>query len=284
MGLTIRMLLSLALAAAVWVASLGAFGYFVLLSDYWFLALLLLLGFAAEGYEAQRRGGGRGGRGGPIAETQRAERAVERVALVAGVPVPEVVVEPERPALSWTLWAPWGQPRVHVTSGLLERLDDEQLAAVAAHELMHVINRDAQLMTAVGLAPSVLLDGLREMIREHRVRGLVSVIVYGFWFTPSAVLLLACARIVSRHRELVADAGAARLTGSPAAVAGALLTLSEHLAIARNRDLRDAGRADLFHFLPRRPQNRLWATHPPTAARLARLQRLEHDCRSSPQL
>jgi heat shock protein HtpX len=270
MSLTIRMLLAFLLAVVVWAATLGAFVYFVLLSEYWFLALLLLFGFAAEGYEAQQRGRKR-----KPAGAARAKRAVERMAMVADVPVPDVAVEADGAPLSWTLWAPWGKPRVHFTDGLLDRLDDQQLEAVAAHELMHVVNRDAQVMTCVGLLPSLLLSGLREMLRKYPLRGILSVVFYGLWFTPSAVLLLGAARIVSRQRELAADAGAARLTGSPAAVAGALLTLSENPAADRNQDLR------LFHFLPPRKQNRLWATHPPTAKRIERLEEMERELHPS---
>jgi hypothetical protein len=85
-----------------------------------------------------------------------------------------------------------------------------------------------------------------------------------------AVPFALLARVLSRLRERAADAGAARLTGSPAAVAAALVALSEHLAQRRPVDLRAAAPA-VLNILPLRPAHgiaRLWATHPPLAARL----------------
>jgi heat shock protein HtpX len=83
--------------------------------------------------------------------------------------------------------------------------------------------------------------------------------------------------VLSRVRERAADEGAARLTGSPAAVSAALVALSERLAKRRRTDLRAAVPAEL-NIVPLRPAHgiaRLWATHPPLDARLAALERME---------
>jgi heat shock protein HtpX len=274
MGLTIRMVLALAIAALLTLATLAGLVWLVVTYSWGWLAVLLVAGFAGDGtVRANRHRRSKKSRKVTNADRMRVERALQRLALVAGVPVPEVKVEHELEPLSWTLSLPWRKPAVHVTTGMLDRLGDAELEAVVAHELMHVVNRDAAIMTLLAAAPTYFFRGMRDMVEEHPVTGWLSIALYGLWFTPTAVLLMWTARIVSRHRELVADRGAAELIGSPAAVAGALLTVSGGLTGARDRDLRD-----VFHFLPAREATgirRLWATHPRMRDRIERLQQME---------
>ena len=70
------------------------------------------------------------------------------------------------------------------------------------------------------------------------------------------------------------------LTGSPSAVASAMVRVSGELPRIPLADLRSTGTSDLFHFLPAREYRasdlrRIWATHPPVKTRLARLAQLE---------
>ena len=90
------------------------------------------------------------------------------------------------------------------------------------------------------------------------------------------------ARLLSRHRELAADRGAALLTGSAAGVAAALRRLSG--TAGAGPDLRLVG-LELLNFVPARSRGtgavaRLWATHPPLERRLAQLDRLERALQS----
>jgi heat shock protein HtpX len=88
---------------------------------------------------------------------------------------------------------------------------------------------------------------------------------------------------LSRYRELAADAGAAALTGRPAALAGALAKVSGQLERLPRDDLRVAAGRDAFHLLPVGDQppgrwgmgSRLGATHPSLEQRLSALGRLE---------
>jgi heat shock protein HtpX len=84
-------------------------------------------------------------------------------------------------------------------------------------------------------------------------------------------------RALSRYREFAADEGAVALTGSPAALASALMKVSEGLVAMPRRDLREAALHDAFHLLPvsKETSYGLPATHPPLQARIARLERLE---------
>ena len=125
-------------------------------------------------------------------------------------------------------------------------------------------------MTLVG-PPSWVLLGIQEAVRDsnepflRRIVGIAGI----SWIVALALPGVLAARMLSRHRELAADRGAALLTGSPAAVAAALRRLSDSPPAP---DLRLA----LLFFVPRGPATwALWATHPPLERRLAQLDRLE---------
>jgi heat shock protein HtpX len=202
--------------------------------------------------------------------------AVDHLCVMADLPRPDVVVENERQPNSWVVDAPGRPPRLHVTRGLLERLDAHELEAVVAHELSHVAHRDATVMTVVGLPGAILADGGGK-------GGL-----WGFWpLQLGRLVALAIGRVaglgtstLSRHRELIADAGAAKLTGRPSALASALMKVSGDLARIPAADLRGVASRDVFHLLPTRREGggllgRIQATHPTLEQRIAALERLE---------
>jgi heat shock protein HtpX len=216
--------------------------------------------------------------GKPLADGQEPElhAVVERLCLLADLPQPEIVLHRERQPNSWVFDLPRRAPRLHVTTGLLETLEPAELEAVIAHELSHVAHHDATVMTVVGLPG--------EMLGRGTGRG------WGFGFLVFGQLVAAAVsfvasfgtRALSRHRELAADAGAARLTGHPAALASALRKVSGEIARVPKRDLR-AVTLDAFGLLPTSresatsPMDRLRATHPPLARRIAALERLERE-------
>jgi heat shock protein HtpX len=166
--------------------------------------------------------------------------------------------------------------QLHLTQGLLDCLEPAELEAVIAHELAHVAQRDAAVMTVVGGPGAVLLAGGMKLAR-----------VGGFWALQLGGLVAIAigwlgslgTRILSRHREFAADAGAAALTGNPAALASALTKVSQGLVGIPQRDLRIAAARDAFHLLPVGGKAEhslpLPGTHPALRARIARLERLE---------
>jgi heat shock protein HtpX len=168
-----------------------------------------------------------------------------------------------------------------VTTGLHDLVDDRKLEAVVAHELGHIVHRDALVMTIAAVPGIRILHGLRYRYRQQRrsedpSRPYLSVPA-GVLLAIPAVPFAVIARVLSRLRERSADEGAARLTGAPAAVAAALVALSEDLAGARRVDVRAAA-PSVLNILPLRPAHgiaRLWATHPPLERRLAALERME---------
>jgi heat shock protein HtpX len=213
---------------------------------------------------------------------------VERLCVVADLPKPRLVLEPETQPNSWVVSLGRGRSRLHLTQGLVDRLTPAELEGVVAHELAHLAQRDAVVMTVVGGPGAALLSGGGELARHGA----------GFWLLGVGGAV-ACAigwvgtlgaRILSRHRELAADAGAVALTGNPAALASALTKVSAALAVIPAADLRVAAARDAFHLLPaarpgaRRSGVPLPATHPPLPARIARLERIEARLQSARRL
>ena len=198
---------------------------------------------------------------------------VERLCVVADLPKPRIVREPERQPNSWVVSLGRGRSQLHLTDGLLDRLEPAELEGVIAHELAHVANRDAAVMTVVGGPGAVLLGGGSALTRNGlfwlvQLGGLAALAIG--WLGSLGT------RILSRHREFAADAGAAALTGNPAALASALMKVSDGLVEIPTRDLRLAAARDAFHLLPAgKREDWLPATHPPLRARIERLQRLE---------
>ena len=87
-------------------------------------------------------------------------------------------------------------------------------------------------------------------------------------------------QVLSRDRELAADAGSAALTGRPAALASALRRISGQLRLIPQEDLRVAACRDVFHLLAVEEEGdgwagRLGATHPPLERGIERLERME---------
>jgi heat shock protein HtpX len=223
----------------------------------------------------------------------------------ADLPVPEIVVaETDTPEALTVGYRPMTTTLV-VTDGLLSTLDDHELRAAVAHELAHVKNRDAALMTA---ATSVVA-GARRLRRyawgTDRDADLhVFAVVVSLLLVPVTFLARVLVASLSRSREIAADRGAVAITGDPAGLASALGTLDSTLDDPPGDDLRH-GEVVALSIVPpvpesvesklawerrrpvlwglRRPirralilaSRRAYSTHPPTVDRIDRLQSLE---------
>lgn len=275
LGLRVRMWLALALnaaflAAVVWVAYQllgvpGGWGFV--------LVFAVLVSAGATGLAAERRSP-------HVDPPARLTGIVSRLSLVADISTPATVVTPQEAPLSWTTALPGRRPSVHVTTGLLERLEDRELEAVIAHEISHIGNRDAALMTILAAPGVFVLRGLHVGMQRARghLSGLLGVVMFACIFGLPALVSAGLSLIVSRHRELAADRGAALLTGSPATVAAALMRLSDGLRTIPRDDLRLVAAADVLYAVPTKPEHEIdpvMATHPPLAERIRRLEQLE---------
>lgn len=206
-------------------------------------------------------------------------RVVENLAITCGLPMPRIYVTQDDSPNAFAAGRNPKQAIVCATTGLLQRLDEEELEGVIAHEMSHVRNYDVRLMTWVAvLAGSIALLAdimLRMLFFGGDRRGgsnpliLVAVIASAI-LAPIAAILIQAA--ISRKREFVADASGAELTRYPQGLASALAVIAAdqqpstklsnssiaHLMIAPA--LKGSGRV-----------SKLFSTHPPTEERIARL-------------
>lgn len=200
---------------------------------------------------------------------------VHRLADGAGMPRPKVyVIETDQPNAFATGRNP-ENAAVAATTGLLRRLTAEEVAAVMAHELAHIQNRDTLIMTitatfagAIGmLANFAMFFGNRE--RAGGVLGMIAVMI----FAPLAAGLVQMA--ISRSREYEADKVGAAICGNPMWLASALQKID---AFAKGIDNVQAERnpavAHMFIINPLHAHKRdaLFSTHPATANRIAALE------------
>jgi heat shock protein HtpX len=212
-------------------------------------------------------------------------RRVENLAITAGIPMPRIFIANDDSPNAFAAGRNPKQAIVCVTTGLLAQLDEEELEAVLAHELSHIRNYDVRLMTfAAVLAGSIALlanifvrmlwfgGGDRDRGGGANVLILIA-LVLGAILAPIAAVVIQLA--ISRRREYVADASGAELTRYPAALASALQTISAgakpsvHLANPSIAHLMIAPQLG-----PSGLGSRLFATHPPTEDRIARLREM----------
>ena len=193
------------------------------------------------------------------------QATVERLCGLADLPVAKVAVADSDAPNAFVVGLTPARATVVVTRGLLERLEPGELEAVLGHEISHVANRDALVMTATS-SFSVIGAWLRQPANFPE---------WIFWplFAPFYVAGLSVTRALSRYREFIADRGSALLTGAPEQLMSALQKISRELALIPSTDLRDTGANALFIVpLPSRlRQLPGLADHPPLERRLARL-------------
>jgi heat shock protein HtpX len=206
---------------------------------------------------------------------------VERLAIQADVPMPRIALSEIPVPNAFAMGRSPKHATVCVTTGLLQLLERNELEAVLAHEIGHIRNRDVALMTMASFFASIAalvgqvaaFGGLgrdRDSGPGLAVVLLVSVAVYFI----SYFLMLA----LSRYREFAADRSAALFTGRPSALASALQRLENAARQGPERDLREVASMQAFFIVPPRAAgavSRLFATHPPTEERIARLAQME---------
>src|SRR5205823_1177379 len=179
---------------------------------------------------------------------------------------------------------------VCVTTGLLARLDRQELEGVLAHEMSHVAHKDVVVMTIASFLGiiagllvrfafySELFGGDRRGNNNNNggalpvmlIIMLVSIVVYAISF-----LLI---RLLSRYRELAADRSGALLTGQPSKLASALQKVSGEIARIPSKDLREAQALNAFYFAPALTNGAslatLFSTHPSLERRLRELAKI----------
>lgn len=190
---------------------------------------------------------------------------------------------------------------ITVTRGLLDALDDRELSAVLAHELVHIRNGDARLAVIAAIFSGIMTlgfggggrsgstpapppeesaqrgGGWRWLPRGRRGgsssnSGLaVVIIIIGIIIIVIAATLSVALRLaLSRNREYLADAGAVAITGDADAMISALRRIE---AQSTMQSLPGQVQAMLLHSASGARGPSLWSTHPPIADRIAALVR-----------
>lgn len=181
---------------------------------------------------------------------------------------------------------------ITVTQGLLDRLNNDELEAVLAHELTHIIDRDCRLLI-VTIVFTGMLSFLAQLLwRGLRVSSFGRVRGKGGAGIALAMLIAAVAMLIgyglalilrfalSRRREYLADAGSVELTKNPNALISALQK------IAVNPDVPHVPSEVRQMFIENPPSGfdlgGLFATHPPIAKRIHVLEELGGNAPDAP--
>ncbi len=213
------------------------------------------------------------------ADAPRLYDMVSQLAQNAELPMPKVfVLETDQPNAFATGRSP-AHAAVAASSGLLDRLSEEEVAAVMAHELAHIKNRDTLTMTVTAtLAGAIgMLANFAMFFRGNRNNplGFIGVIATMF-LAPFAATLVQMA--VSRTREYEADKQGAEICGNPLWLASALQKIEAHARDTLNEQAEAApGTAHIFIINPLNGQamDNLFSTHPNTQNRIAALEQLD---------
>ena len=213
---------------------------------------------------------------------QQAPELVDMVAALAqraGLPMPAVfVLATDQPNAFATGRNP-ENAAVAVTQGIMGVLNRDELAGVIAHELAHIRNRDTLTMTVTAtMAGAIAMLGNMLMFSsmfggrdDNRGGGLATLLA--MIFAPIAAGMVQMA--ISRTREYEADRLGAEISGQPLALAGALAKIARAAGRVVNIPAeRNPASASMFIINPLHAlrMDRLFATHPPTEERIARLQ------------
>ncbi len=228
-------------------------------------------------------------------ENPRVYNIVENLCMTCGMAMPKINVIDDPQLNAFASGIDEKSYTVTVTTGILNRLTDDELAGVIGHELTHIRNRDTRLLIVsiifVGIMSTLfslvirllwntfLFGGGRRSSREEKNGGAGVIVVmlvalvlaaFGYFFT----LLTRFA--ISRKREYMADAGGAELCGNPLALASALRKISGNPGLGR------VDREDVAQLFIVRPQafaseftqmmSNLFSTHPSIESRIAYLE------------
>ncbi|HMO76735.1 MAG TPA: zinc metalloprotease HtpX [Sphingopyxis sp.] len=204
---------------------------------------------------------------------------VQRLARNAGLPMPRVyIVEDPSPNAFATGRNP-ENAAVAATTGLLHMLSHDEVAAVMAHELGHVRNRDTLVMTMVAtIAGAISMIANFALFFRGNNGGNVIATILAVLVAPFAAMIVQMA--ISRTREYGADRAGAEISGNPAALASALAKISDAAQRRPTQAVAHNPAAAQLYIVPTRVSD-LFSTHPATEKRIAALQAMAPRVRRS---
>ena len=216
-------------------------------------------------------------------ENKRVYNLVENLCMSQGMPMPKINIINDDSLNAYASGINKKSYTVTLSKGIIEKLNDEELEAVIAHELSHIRNHDVRLLII-----SIVFVGIFSMLAQIALRS-----AYYSSFTRKrddkggAALILLLTMLVaavgyffailmrfaiSRKREYLADAGSAEMTKNPLALASALRKISA------DPDIEAVKREDVAQLFIQHPGKQatsalsglsgLFATHPPIEKRI----------------
>ncbi|MBX7551119.1 zinc metalloprotease HtpX [Streptomyces sp. NPDC004232] len=288
-GLTSRMVATMFMIGLLYVVFVGAL--LVLLRGAWPLVAVIAGGiFIAQFWFSDKIATfSMGAREVTEQEYPELHGAVDRLCALADMPKPRVAVADSDVPNAFATGRNANNAVICATTGLLRRLEPEELEGVLAHELSHVAHKDVAVMTIAGFLGVMagfltrmglqfgLWGGFGDRRDDRDDEGLALLVVIAVSAVVYAVSFL-LTRLLSRYRELSADRSAALLTGRPSALASALTKVTGAMGAIPTRDLRQAEPFNAFYFAPafsaRQSAGNLLSTHPTLEQRLDQLGRI----------
>jgi heat shock protein HtpX len=276
-GLSLRVFFTMAALAIVYLAFitiLYALGVDILVISL-FVGLFLVIQLAFSDRLVVLSAGGR------IVSEQEAPELhdiVTRLCSMGDLPKPKIAIVRSSVPNAFATGKGKKSSVVAVTTALMDTLNKQELEAVIAHELTHVANRDAFVMSVAGFMSTIAWYVARFSIymRSGRDRNNGAGVI--IWLVSVAVWFLSflLIRALSRYREFSADRGSALLTGNPSALISALLKISGDIRRVPEKDLREVEGISAFFIVPAAVKG-IFSTHPPTEKRIERLRQMERE-------
>jgi len=213
-------------------------------------------------------------------ENMRVYNLVENLCISKGMKMPKVNIIEDQALNAFASGINEKTYTVTLTRGIMEKLNDDELEGVIAHELMHIRNRDVRLLIIsvifVGifsfiaqiLLRSMIYGGGRRRDKNQNNAMLIAMVIAFVAFLLSMLFRFA----ISRKREYMADSGAAEMTKKPLALASALRKISGNYQV---KTVKSDDVAEMF--IENRPDKSsgmmsmitgLFATHPPIEKRI----------------
>jgi len=215
-------------------------------------------------------------------EAPSLHETISRLCAIANLPKPKIAVVDSNIPNAFATGRNQRKAVVAVTTALLRQLNQSELEAVLAHELTHVKNRDAMVLTIASFLSTLAFFLVRYLFffggGDRRNRDSIVLV----WLASMAVYVASflLIRALSRYREFAADRGSAIITGQPSHLASALMKISGMISRIPSEDLRKVEGTNAFFIIPAASGSsffHLLSTHPPVEARIAALERIEKE-------
>lgn len=218
-------------------------------------------------------------------ENKRVYNLVENLCIASGMKMPKINLIEDDSLNAFASGINTSTFSVSLSRGIINKLNDDELEAVIAHELTHIRNRDVRLLMVSIIFVGIFAFVTEALMRTIRFGGggrgkkdggsliLIALLLAAVGYLLSSIFRFA----LSKKREYMADAGSAEMTKNPLALASALEKISadSRIEAVQRKDI-----AQLFIDSPEEKKKKdfiysaslIFATHPPIEKRIALLQ------------